>query len=279
LATVIAALFGSPFGMTVFIGHPGFKAMGACIGYNLMCGVSFLLVCFSGAAGLLLATVPTQALNPVLLFIGLAICSDALEVTPPRHWPALMLSLTPCFCNWATTIAQNHATNVCAQQPPGKECVVSPSSPGSWTLDKTGDLRGLYAMGQGYLLSSIYLTSMLIFVVERDFAKAAMWALVAAVSASVGLIHAEKLFWPWTGPEKPEAGSIYNEAYFDLHWDYVAAYAGLFLLFMFCALLNYFGFIPKGPIDSWDPETHNRSVIENSTLFPEGVFSQQQSQQ
>merc|ERR1719240_191252 len=38
LGTIVAALFGSPFGMTVFIGHPGFKAMGAKLGYNFLCG-------------------------------------------------------------------------------------------------------------------------------------------------------------------------------------------------------------------------------------------------
>ena len=31
LATVIAAMFGSPFGMTVFIGHPGFKVPAVCL--------------------------------------------------------------------------------------------------------------------------------------------------------------------------------------------------------------------------------------------------------
>ena len=92
------------------------------------------------------AVFPTQAHNPILLFIGLAICSDALEVTPARHWPALMLSLVPCFCNWATTQAINFASGIC--QTVGTVCAVSPSNISAWTLDPTGDLRGLYALGQ-----------------------------------------------------------------------------------------------------------------------------------
>ena len=158
------------------------QAMGAKIGYNLLCGASFLLVCLSGMAPLFKAVFPTQALNPILLFIGLAICSDALEVTPPRHWPALMLSLVPCFCNWATTQAINFAAGICSKQQPEARCVVNPSSPGAWTLDPTGDLRGLYALGQGYLLTSIYLTAMLIYCVDRNFVRAAVWASMAALT-------------------------------------------------------------------------------------------------
>jgi len=169
VATVVAALFGSPFGMTVFIGHPGFKQMGAKIGYNLICAICFILVCFSGMAGLLAGVIPTEALNPILMFIGLAICGDALDVTPQRHWPALMLSLIPGFCNWAVTQAQNFAAFICSQ--PGSTCAANPSSLGAWTLDNSGSLRGLYALGQGYLLTSIYLTCMLIFAIDRGFGK------------------------------------------------------------------------------------------------------------
>jgi len=262
MATIVAALFGSPFGMTVFIGHPGFKAMGAKIGYNIICAVSFIVVGFSGMASLFKAIFPTQALNPILLFIGLAICSDALEVTPSRHWPALMLSLTPAFCNWAVTLATAFATNICALQSQGQECFVSPTSPGAWTLDVTGDLRGLYALGQGYLLTSIYLASMLIFVIDRDFLKAALWAFFATLSASIGLIHSEKIFFPWTGPEKPSG--FYRVDQFDLHWNFTGAYAGLVALFLFCAGLTHLGLLPKGPIDSEREEQRQSLLIEAS---------------
>lgn len=267
MATVIAALFGSPFGMTVFIGHPGFKAMGAQVGYNFLCAVSFAIVCFSGMAGLFRAVFPTQALNPILLFIGLAICSDALEVTPERHWPALMLAIVPCVANWATTQAINFATNICAHQVLGAACAVAPSGPGAWTLDVTGDLRGMYALGQGYLLTSIYLTSMLIFAIDREFEKATVWALVAAVSASVGLIHSEALFLPWVGPERPHG--IYQADQFDLHWEFVGAYLGLAALFFLCVCLHRLGKIPKGPVKRGEQGGLTRSIIESGGLLPE----------
>eukprot|EP00929_Paragymnodinium_shiwhaense_P014397 TRINITY_DN122303_c0_g1_i1.p1 TRINITY_DN122303_c0_g1~~TRINITY_DN122303_c0_g1_i1.p1 ORF type:complete len:596 (-),score=107.01 TRINITY_DN122303_c0_g1_i1:242-2029(-) len=267
LATVIAAMCGSPFGMTVFIGHPGFKAMGAKVGYNFLCAFCFVLVCFSGMAGLFKAIFPTQALNPILLFIGLAICSDALEVTPDRHWPALMLSLVPGFANWATTQAINFASGICGKQP-GGGCVVSPSGPGAWTLDPTGDLRGLYALGQGYLLTSIYLTSMLIFTIDRHFLKAALWAFLAAVSAAIGLIHSERLFLPWVGPEQPASGSIFDAEQFDLHWNFVAAYMSVCVLFLVCHGLSLKGIIPTGPVQKVG--LLHTSFVEEGGLLDDG---------
>lgn len=283
LATIVAALFGSPFGMTVFIGHPGFKAMGASIGYNLLCGASFLAVCLSGMAGLFKAVFPTQALNPILLFIGLAICSDALEVTPPRHWPALMLALVPCFCNFATTQAVNFASGICMNEPSGA-CTVAPSGVGAWTLDPTGDLRGLYAFGQGYLLTSIYMSAMLIYCIDRDFPKAALWAAISAVSASVGLIHSEKLFTPWHGPDKPEG--IYNSEQFDLHWEFTGAYSSLFAMFAVLAGMARYGIVPKGPVEPEDTEqraSYLEDLVENTNTacdfvdVVEGTFTHRRS--
>ena len=54
LGSIIAAIFGSPFGMTVFIGHPAFKEMGAKIGYNWLNAVFFIIVCFTGVSAPLL---------------------------------------------------------------------------------------------------------------------------------------------------------------------------------------------------------------------------------
>jgi AGZA family xanthine/uracil permease-like MFS transporter len=228
-ATIIAALFGSPFGMTVFIGHPGFKAMGAKLGYNFLCGIAFIIICFSGLAGLFKAIFPPAALNPILLFIGLAICCDALEVTPPRHWPALMLSLCPCFCNWAVTACGNFAAGICNAGCPADDpaacgqngwCKANPNGQAGWTFD--ADLRGLYALGQGYLLTSILLTTMLVKGIDHEFGTATIFAVVTAFCASIGLIHSDELFLPWAFPKNSDPYVV--EGYYDLHWNFTIAY-------------------------------------------------------
>ena len=260
MATVLAALCVSPFGMTVFIGHPGCKAMGAKLGYNMLVAFCFAVVSFSGVAGVFQAVFPPETLNPILLFIGLAVCSDALEVTPPRHWPAFMLSLVPCFANWATTLCQNFAANSCNFE--NSTCIVPPTSSGAWTLDSTGALRGLFALGQGYLLISILLSSMLVHVIDRHFRRAAAWAFVATFSSSIGLVHSEKLFFPWDGPSKPQG--YYNSGQFDLHWDFTAAYGGLCVLFVVLDIFSCHGLILRGPLTVL--EQHRTATIDGSVM-------------
>lgn len=268
IATLVAAVFGSPYGMTVFIGHSAFKEMGAKIGYTLMCAVAMLLVCFSGAAALLLAIFPIEALNPILLFVGLAICSDALHVTPSRHWPAFMLSLVPCFCNWCVEQAQSFGRQICGSQPAGQECIVDVNGGGGWTLDPS--LRGLYALGQGYLLTSIYLTSMLVFVIDRKFLEAGLWSLVAAVSSSCGLIHSDVLFLPWLSPPEPAGHKDLTQ--WDKHWEFVGAYGGCALVFLGCAVLQGRGHIPRGPVT--EEPIHQELERRHTILEDAGIFAE-----
>lgn len=54
-------------------------------------------------------------------------------------------------------------------------------------------IQGVIALNQGFLLSSMVLAAMLVFVIEREFLKAAGWAAAAAVLSMVGLINAFEL--------------------------------------------------------------------------------------
>jgi len=261
IATVIASLFGSPYGMTVFIGHSAFKKMDAHIGYSLLCAAGMVLVAFSGLASLLLALVPTEALNPILLFVGLAICGDALSITPERHWPAFIVSLVPGMINWAIGQMQSFGRTICASEPSGS-CVVDPNGQEVWTLD--GTLRGIYSLGQGYLLTSIFLTTMLVFVIDRKFGKACIWAIISAVCASCGLIHSGSLFAPWSGPPPPKG--VYILANWDMHWRFTLTYCLIAAIFLFCCVLQKAGLIEK---TVREPEPVNRQAGAHSSSFVE----------
>ena len=70
------------FRRRVYIGHPGWKAVGGRVGYSLATGVVIALVCFLGLTALLLAIVPLVSILPILLYIGLVIGAQAFESTP-----------------------------------------------------------------------------------------------------------------------------------------------------------------------------------------------------
>jgi AGZA family xanthine/uracil permease-like MFS transporter len=52
IATIVAAFFGSAFPTTIYIGHPGWKAMGARHGYSILNGVLISILCLCGGVTL-----------------------------------------------------------------------------------------------------------------------------------------------------------------------------------------------------------------------------------
>ena len=96
-------MLGSPFPPAVYIGHPGWKAVGGRIGYSLATGVAIALVCFLGLTALLLAVIPLVAILPILLYIGLVIGAQAFQASPAKHAPAVVLAIIPNIAEWAKT--------------------------------------------------------------------------------------------------------------------------------------------------------------------------------
>jgi len=221
VATIIASFFGSPWGMTVFIGHGAFKAMGAQVGYSAMTGVAFIIVCWSGLSSVVLSIFPAEVLNPIILYVGLVVCVEALEITPPRHWPAFCVALVPGFFNWALQVASDFAAAVCDQgflingvlveAGDNAACAVSGRSSEAWSLTST--LAAVRAFGKGYILTSIVWAALVVYIADSKFGHAALWSLIGAVLSLFGLVHAEVVYFPW----EPEGDSTF-------HWEIVGGY-------------------------------------------------------
>ena len=67
-----------------------------------------------------------------------------------------------------------------------------PSKPKFWQFPISNKMRvipGLAAMSYGALLVAIIWTSMAIFLIDRRFVQATLWAIVACVLSGLGLIH------------------------------------------------------------------------------------------
>src|SRR3954470_4694967 len=99
---VVGAALGSPFPPAVYIGQPGWKAAGGRISYSLATGVLIFLLCVFGLFPLLGALLPIPAIVPVLLFIGLAIGSQAFGAVPKAHYAAVVLAAIPSLAQWGS---------------------------------------------------------------------------------------------------------------------------------------------------------------------------------
>ncbi len=85
VVSLIGCLMGNPFINAVYIGHPGWKAMGGRIGYSAATGVMVILLSWLGIISVLLALVPVVAISPILLYIGMLIGAQAFQTTPVKH--------------------------------------------------------------------------------------------------------------------------------------------------------------------------------------------------
>lgn len=177
--SIVAACLGNPFPTTIYIGHPGWKDMGARWGYSLINGVVITALCLIGGVTLVLKVVPMEAMIGILLWIGLIITAQAFQEIPKKHSVAVALGLMPALAAWAlllieTTLRKAGATLY----------AVAPQFGGDLYV------YGIISMSQGFMLTCTILSAMMVFVVERLFLKAALWTVSAALLSYFGVIHA-----------------------------------------------------------------------------------------
>jgi AGZA family xanthine/uracil permease-like MFS transporter len=184
VVSLIGCLMGNPFINAVYIGHPGWKAMGGRIGYSAATGLMVIVLSWFGVISLLLAVVPVVAISPILLYIGMLIGAQAFQTTPKAHAPAIVLALTPHLAGWCKTLMDGAlgaaGTNAAAV--------------GFDKLGNNGVLyQGLQTMGGGAILTGLVLAAVGAFVIDKKFVNAAAFALVGAVLTFFGFMHGEAI--------------------------------------------------------------------------------------
>jgi AGZA family xanthine/uracil permease-like MFS transporter len=193
LGAVVGSILGSPFPPAVYIGHPGWKAVGGRIGYSLATGIIIALVCFLGLTALLLEVIPLVAILPILLYIGLVIGAQAFTASPGRHAAAVVLAIIPNIAAWGKTQVDGSLAAA------GTDAATL----GAQTLGNAGLVyQGMALLAGGAVLAGLVLGSIAVFIIDRDFTKAAIYSAVGAVLSFFGLIHAERLdLWPDQFPQ------------------------------------------------------------------------------
>lgn len=182
LGSVVAACLGSPFPTTIYIGHPGWKAMGARWGYSALNGIVITILCLIGGVTLVLKVVPLEAMIGILLWIGIIITAQAFAEVPRKHSPAVALGLIPALASWALLIVNTTLGKA------GKSLYEVAPAFGSDLF-----IYGVISLSQGFMLTAMVLSSMMVFVIERRFVKAALWMLAGSALSYVGLMHAYRL--------------------------------------------------------------------------------------
>jgi adenine/guanine/hypoxanthine permease len=187
LGTLAAGLFGSCFPTTIYIGHPGWKALGARAGYSTLNGFVVTALCLTGSVGLVKAIVPFEAGVAIVLWIGIIITAQAFAATPEKHAPAVAVGLFPAIAAWGLNVVHG-AFMASGGQTMQAVLTTNPQAAMDGYL-----LHGLLAIDRGYIFTCMIMAAISAFLIDRKFFTAAVWSLAAAAATGLGLMHAYQL--------------------------------------------------------------------------------------
>jgi len=206
IGSIAAACFGSCFPTTIYIGHPGWKALGARAGYSILNAAFMTVVCLTGTLAYIAWFVPVDAGMAIVLWIGIVIAAQAFEATPRAHAPAVVVGLLPGIAAWGAFLAKM------SLQVAGLGTPERPFDASLITAFNAKDIwiDGAFALEQGFIFLSMILAAVTVCVIERRFRRAALWCLVAALLSLTGFMHGYRWttadtvidltpFWSWLG--------------------------------------------------------------------------------
>lgn len=212
IGSVVAALFGSAFPTTIYIGHPGWKRLGARAGYSVLNGLFVTLICLTGTIQAVLYFIPLEAGIGILLYIGVIIVAQSFQETPKEHAPAVALGLFPALAAWGLLMVET------GLRAGGKSLYEAGFAPFAQSLA----IHGMISLERGFIFTSTILSAVGVALIERQFFRAALWSLAASIFAALGIIHAYEL----------TPGGIASRFGLLAAPEFAASYLCLFVLFL-----------------------------------------------
>jgi AGZA family xanthine/uracil permease-like MFS transporter len=218
LASLVAGIFGGVIQSTPYIGQPAYKAMGGRAAYTLATALFVGLAGYFGWFTWLFQWLPQVAMYPILVFVGLEIMAQSFHATPPKHYPALALAALPGLAALG---------GILIDQVLGGR---APSSEGEAVA------QTVQCLSHGFIVTSLLWGAAMAAMIDGRLRRAAVFLLVAAGCALVGIIHSplpsQPIDFPWNvvatlGEQAPAAK--YQTPY---HWAVAYALASgiLFVL-------------------------------------------------
>src|SRR5262249_14312267 len=204
------------FPTTIYIGHPGWKALGARVGYSILNAAFVTIVCLTGTLAWIAWAIPIDAGMAIVLWIGVMISAQAFQATPREHAPAVVIGLLPGIGAWGALMAKNglRAAGIGGAAGPFSEALIAEFRKTDTWID------GAFSLEQGFLFTSMLLSAAIVSVIERRWTAAAAWCSAAALLSLCGLMHSYQ--WTFADPALSLTPAC----------PFVIAYAAVALLFV-----------------------------------------------
>jgi AGZA family xanthine/uracil permease-like MFS transporter len=186
LGTCIGSLFGSPFPTTIYLGHPAYKQMGARTNYAFATGLFLWIASLVGLFAFLQHLIPAAAVAPLLVFVGIVMCQYAFQSTP-AYGAAIAIALVP------------HIADLLKKQLDGtllevlQRGAVSPDLALRLAQNQGVYFQSYALLSHGAIITGLLWGSIVVFIMDGDLRKAALFSFLAFCLSLVGLIHAPQI--------------------------------------------------------------------------------------
>ena len=189
IGTIAAGLFGSCFPTTIYIGHPGWKALGARAGYSILNGVFFTAIFLLGLGSFIGALIPIEAGAAIVWYIGIIITAQAFQATPREHAPAVAVSLFPALAAILVITLGNYLF-VAGGNAAGAPTLASLLHSDNPLVEYLPGLLALTGANSAWIVVTLLITAVAAALIDRRYTAAAIWCGVAAVLTALGVLHA-----------------------------------------------------------------------------------------
>ncbi|PKN37913.1 MAG: MFS transporter [Deltaproteobacteria bacterium HGW-Deltaproteobacteria-2] len=187
-SSLIAAFFGGVAQTTPYIGHPAYKKMGATWWYTLLTGLLIGICSVIGLLSLFVSLIPRAVIAPIFIFIGFEIMRQAYNDSPPKHSPAVSLSILPVIASLVLIIL-------------GQFMGAMGTTPDKLPVRLQTMHQTLTMLSNGFIITGLLWGSMLAFLIDHQARLAALCAAVCAILTLFGIIHSimptGELYLPW----------------------------------------------------------------------------------
>jgi AGZA family xanthine/uracil permease-like MFS transporter len=184
--TLVCGLAGCVITPVVYALHPPYRAMGARIGFAFWTAIIFVAIVVGGLSSFIAQIFPWAILAAMIAYVAIGVGRATLHRVDHKYYNAVLLGLV-----LPTGAVVSSAVG--SALPALKLSAANPEVQAA--LGRSIYWSSLQGLGNGFLFLVLVVTALITEMIDRNFGRAAIWCLIAAVFSWFGLMHSAIMRW------------------------------------------------------------------------------------
>lgn len=201
ISTLIAGVCGGVAQSTPYIGQPAYKKMGSRAAYTLATGIFIGLGGIFGYISTIVDMLPTAALAPILIFVGVDIVEQAFFACPRKHAPAVSMAFLPIVADLVYIKISTFIDGFNSMLAKVPVDVMNNYNLAAIPVILQHEYDTIMMLGHGFILTGMLWGAIIAFIIDRKLIKAAIYLAITAAFTLFGVIHSASpmgdIYLPW----------------------------------------------------------------------------------